>query len=163
MICPICNVDYQNLSLHLKAKHPEAGVSVGNTLSAVRSVDEDVWTKQKRQLERMNEVLLLQLQQQQLIKAMQSGNMPFTPAQSNETRTTLKEAIDLIKEIQGMNPQAAEYEESDPLMSGAMELFKAAAMQKMNIPPPPQIIEVKKPWEEEEIPPAPIEEKKDLK
>jgi len=140
-------------------KHPENAQEVTpmRTLSAVRAVEEDVWSKQKRQLERMNEVLLLQLQQQQLIKALQSGNSPNTPATTSGNMGTLKEALGLIKEIQGMSPEISEVEEADPLMSGAMEIIKAAAMSKINIPPPP-VIEVKKPWEDEEIPPPPKEE-----
>ena len=165
--CVFCNIDVQSQSKHIKESHveliseiQEKPKTIQTTLSAVRAVEEDIWGRQKRQLERSNEVLLLQLQQQHLIKALQG-----TPSQiqqvDNSTKTSIKEALELIKEIQNIQiqPQA---DDRDYMTEGAFDLIKAFAMQKINqtnsFPPPPaqkdDIIDV-------DIPPAPTEKTED--
>jgi hypothetical protein len=156
MKCPICNEDFKNLSNHLRQAHPEEVGYEQNTYEtytpppkAKERIDE-TFNNIKKKLNEQNEILLLTIQQQALVKALSTGQMPGTEQPKS---TSVSEALELIRTIRGEFPEEQQEDDfNSQLLSGAVEIFKAKMMT--TTPPPPPLANPT-PSPNEEVPEAP--------
>ena len=153
-VCGICGEEVACLDSHMLLEHTEGIERVEEKQPIIRRSAENVFDRQKKLLEKQNEMLMLQIQQQSLLKALQTGHLPGQEQQQGG----IKEALDLIKSIREQFPAGEPQEDpQDMLMMEAMDIIKAKVLQSQ-IPTPPPPATPPTPWEdleEETIPPPP--------
>lgn len=126
--CPVCGKEYKNLGVHIKEQHPEY-LEEEETKKEEVTAEKAFFSKQDRimkRLESQNEVLMTQLQQNSLITALATGKNP----NQQQEKTSIKEALELIKQIQGIEAPAVEEKEEDSLMKEGLNILKEVIKMK---------------------------------
>jgi hypothetical protein len=166
--CPFCYKNYKDVKKHIKNTHstdkivdtttPEGVLSPlqAQIKPVIKESVANVFSRQRDNLQKQNEVILLQIQQNALLKSLQTGTLPGENSSSN---SPIKQTLDLIKSVRENFP--ATDEKDDPndilLMEGMDVLKQYLASRNIVTPSPPD--PPAPPWEqiEDEIPSPPLE------
>ncbi len=155
-ICPVCNKEFVNLELHIKNQHPEIFLAKEKieepTEKKIIKSKVSVLDKMRERFEKQNEVYMLMIEQQQLCRALSTGTVPSSEVPQSQSMKSIKEAMEMIKTIQGEAGQN-QAEPVDPLLEMGGQLLMQHLANKQPVPPPPPVTP---PWEENlELPEAP--------
>jgi len=139
-ICPICFLEFKNISSHLKTHEAEENNNEEEAqYQAERRVNyakSKTFDNLKKKLEEQNEIILLQLQQKALLESLRSSPTQQQPKQDLDAVT---QAIKLISAVREGFPQQEAPQESteDMLLMEAVDLLKMKIANSMTPPLPP--------------------------
>lgn len=145
--CPYCGDEVSAISAHVYEKHPEmleehkTIMKSGETITPRQIKPEAIertMTERIKRIEAQNELLMLQVQQNSLIRAL-NGSPEQTPQQNKNDVSAISEALKLISQIKdNFRVEEPAEDPQDAMMFEAMDLIKQYAQSKMmsQIPPP---------------------------
>lgn len=143
--CPYCNGEVAELALHIREQHPEHSNAKAepSPREAVKAKVPNMRKRALQRLEEQNEILLLQFQQNSLITALKTGQLPQRAGQEQPQQQTgvnaVSEAVKLIQAVQEGFPanKEAQPDIEEQMMYEAMDLIKAHVASKTIPSPPP--------------------------